>query len=75
MEMNRKNLEKLNFAKEILDKRNAIYRELKNGQLQIDTVNFWATTEKWYDTKSGLKGQGINSLIKYLKDNSFIIRW
>ena len=46
MEMNRKNLEKLNFAKEILDKRNAIYRELKNGQLQIDTVNFWKMV--WY---------------------------
>lgn len=70
--MNQKNLDKLRFAKEILDKRNVIYRELKNGQLQIDTVNFWATTEKWYDTKSGVKGQGINSLLKYLKDNNFI---
>lgn len=72
MEMNQKNLDKLNFAKEILDKRSVIYRELKNGQLQIDTVNFWATTEMWYNTKSGVKGQGINSLLKYLKDNNFI---
>lgn len=70
--MSQKSLDKLNFAKKILGKRNVIYRELKNGQLQIDTVNFWATTEKWYDTKSGVRGQGINSLIKYLKDNSFI---
>lgn len=72
MEINQKNLDKLNFVKEILDKRDVIYRELKNGQLQIDTVNLWATTEKWYDTKSGAKGQGINSLIKYLKDNDSI---
>lgn len=70
--MNEKNIEKVNFAKKVLADRNIIYKELKNGQLQIDTVNYWATTEKWYDTATGKKGKGINGLIKYLKDNNII---
>lgn len=70
--MNEKNVEKVNFAKKILSDRGIIYKELKNGQLQVDTVNFWATKEKWYDTATGKKGKGINSFVKHLKDSNII---
>lgn len=72
MAMNEKSLKKVNFAKDILNEKGIIFRELANGQLKVDTVNFWATTEKWHDSKANVKGQGINSFIKYLKDNNFI---
>ena len=70
--MNNKNELKLKKAKEFLDKKDIFYIELANGQLQVDTVNLWVTTEKFYDTKNGAKGQGINSFVKYLKDNGKI---
>ena len=70
--MNEKNVTKVNFVKKILSDKGIIYKELKNGQLQVDTVNFWATKEKWYDTATGRKGQGINSFIKHLKDSNII---
>lgn len=72
MAMNEKSLIKVNFAKSVLNDKGIIFRELVNGQLKIDTVNFWATTEKWHDTKSGTKGQGINSFIRFLKENNII---
>lgn len=40
--------------------------ELKNGQFQIEGVNFWATTQKWYDPYTGRKGRGIASFIAYV---------
>jgi len=65
--MSTKNLLKVAAAKKVLDEHNIIYFELKNGHLKVDRVNFWATTEKWYDTAIGIGGTGINSFIKYLK--------
>lgn len=70
--MNIKNKNKLKNIKSIFEKENIIYKELKNGQIQIDKVNFWATTEKWYDPIRNKKGAGINSFLKYLKDNEVI---
>lgn len=67
--MNIKNEGKLEKIKEFLDKKGLFYIEMANGQLQIDGINFWATTEKFYDPKTGFKGQGINAFMKYLKDN------
>lgn len=70
--MKSKNETKLQKAKEFLDKRDIFYIEFPNGQLQIDSVNLWVTTEKFYDTKAGYKGQGINAMVKYLKDSKKI---
>lgn len=70
--MNEKNLNKLELAKKAFAERSIIFRELANGQLQVDTANFWATSEKWFDPSSDTRGKGINSFIKYLKDNNFI---
>lgn len=72
MPMNENNLKKLEFAKKNLKNLGVIFRELPNGQLQVDSVNFWATTEKWYDTKRQIRGQGINSFVKHLKNNDVI---
>lgn len=66
--MNLKNQNKLNHAKKILTDRGIVFIELNNGQLQVDKVNFWATTEKWYDPIRNIKGVGINSFINHLKD-------
>lgn len=65
--MSTKNLLKVAKAKKVLDEHNIVYLELKNGHLKVDRINFWATTEKWYDEAKGIGGTGINSFIKYLK--------
>jgi hypothetical protein len=70
--MTDKNLEKVELAKKAFSERSIIFRELANGQLQIDTANFWATSEKWYDPATDTRGKGINSFIKHLKDNNII---
>lgn len=70
--MNEKNEIKLKKVKSLLDKKDIFYDELPNGQLKVDSVNLWVTSEKFYDTKKGVKGQGINTFVKYLKDNNII---
>ena len=67
-----KNESKLKKAKDFLDKKDIFYTEMANGQIQVDSVNLWVTTEKFYDTKTGFKGNGINAFVKYLKDNEKI---
>jgi len=64
--MNREGINKTLRAKSIIEQSGYIVKEFPNGQLQVDTVNFWATSEKWYDTARNIKGQGINSYLTYL---------
>lgn len=64
--MNEKNLSKLNEAKKALENYNLIYRELPNGQLQVDKANFWSTKEKWFCPITNTKGVGINSFINHV---------
>ena len=63
---------KLDKAKKFLDSKGIMYYEFKNGQLQVDQINYWATTEKWYDPIRNVKGVGMNSFIKHLKNNEII---
>lgn len=70
--MNVKNQMKLDKAKKFLDSKGIMYYEFKNGQLQVDQINYWATTEKWYDPIRNVKGVGMNSFIKHLKNNEII---
>jgi hypothetical protein len=70
--MTQKTLDKIESAKQILTDRGIIFRELPNGQLQVDGVNFWATKEKWFDPRNDVRGVGINSFVKYLKDQNII---
>ena len=63
---------RLDTAKEILNKNGVVYEEKSNGQLNIDKISFWATTGKWYDPGTGEKGNGINSLLTYLRKNLVI---
>lgn len=67
-----KNELKLQKVKEFLDKKDIFYIEMANGQLQVSSVNLWVTTEKFYNPKSGYKGQGINAFVNYLKENKMI---
>lgn len=70
--MKAKNEMKLDNAKRFLEDKGIMFLELKNGQLQVDRINFWATTDKWYDPIRNIKGIGMNSFIKHLKDNQVI---
>lgn len=38
-----------------------------NGQIKIAGVDFWCTSEKWYDSKRKRKGQGLLNFKNYLK--------
>lgn len=46
------------FSVETLNKGISHYR--------VNGVNFWATTGKFYDSKTGKKGRGVFNLIKYI---------
>jgi hypothetical protein len=71
--MKEKNQTKVSAAKSFLDKNNICYIEMNNGQMQVDGINFWATTGKWYNPKTSEKGEGINSFVKYLKENNYVM--
>lgn len=70
--MNDKSILKVNKVKKFLYQKGIFYTELTNGQLQIDGINLWATSEKYYDPKTGIKGKGINSFIEYLKNKQVL---
>ena len=62
----------LDTAKKRLDQMGVFYRELMNGQLQVDTVNYWATSEKWHDAAAGKSGKGFNGFIAHLKAQGIV---
>jgi hypothetical protein len=64
--MSQKTLDKIESAKQILTDKGILFRELPNGQLQVDGVNFWATKEKWFDPRKDVHGVGINSFVKHI---------
>lgn len=65
--MKSKNETKVEFVKNVLEKEGIYYTEFANGQFQVDKINFWATTEKWYDTINKESGVGLNSFITRVK--------
>ena len=71
-ELNGKNREKVEEAKKNLDKLGVFYKEMVNGQIQVDKANYWATTGKWYNPLTGEKGTGFNAFIKMLRNNDVI---
>ena len=71
-ELHGKNREKVEEAKKNLDKLGVFYKEMVNGQIQVDKANYWATTGKWYNPLTGEKGTGFNAFIKMLRNNDVI---
>ncbi len=53
-------------AKELLDKNGIDYREDVNDQFVVGTASIWFRREKWYDTRTSVRGVGIQSFIDYL---------
>lgn len=70
--MEDKYIKKVIQVQSMLHKRGIFYLEFSNGHLKVDKVNLRITTEKWYDEERGVRGQGINSFMKHLKDNEII---
>lgn len=68
--MNDKNKTKLESIKTFLNQQGIFYTEYPNGQLKVDGINLWATSEKWFDEKTGDKGVGVNSFITHFKNES-----
>lgn len=63
---------KVEAAKSILDEKGIIYSEMQYGQLQVDRINYWATTEKWHDPIRKEKGVGLNTFLTHLKKCNII---
>ena len=63
----KKKLKKLANVTNVLNKEFGIVEQFENGHLKIGTANFWATSEKWFDQKTGKKGKGIIAFIGYMK--------
>lgn len=61
-------IDHIKHAVEIFKDNGFMFRSLPNGQFQIEGVNYWATSEKIYDPKTGFKGVGLNTLIEYLRE-------
>jgi hypothetical protein len=59
---------KVKITISIFKKEGLYYTQYPNGQIQIDKINYWATTEKWYDNVTGKSGVGINSFLRQLKN-------
>lgn len=70
--MDNKKLNKIKRIKSIFDNEKIYYTEFANGHLKIDKVNFWCTSEKWYDEENRLSGVGLNSFLKYVREHNII---
>lgn len=64
--------QKIDKVKAELDKRGIIYIERANGHLQIDEIDLWATSQKFYDRNTGHKGTGMNAFIKHLTQQNVV---
>ena len=70
--MKESTVDKIECVKKHLYTNGIFVNEFANGHLKVDTVNLWATSEKWHDTKTGNKGVGVNSFITHLKQHQYI---
>lgn len=70
--MNQKKNDKLNNAKKIFDYMQINYYEYENGHLNIGGVDYWATSEKWYDNAKSLRGKGLDAFIQHLRNREII---
>lgn len=64
--MKPQNENKLESVKNFLKGNGLFISEFPNGQLQVDKVNLWVTSEKWHDPLKNIKGVGVNSFIEYV---------
>lgn len=69
---NQNKIDRINYVKQSLDKHGIVYQERMNGHLVLDGMNFWATTEKWYDPFANIKGKGINSFLSHLNNLGYV---
>jgi len=53
----------------ILEERLHYVERFANGQIKVNGWDFWCTTEKFWNGKLGVKGQGLRNFIKALEDN------
>jgi hypothetical protein len=65
--MNEKKEQKtLNIIKMLLEEGHYV-DVFENGQIKVAGVDFWCTSEKWYDSKRKIKGVGLLKFKKYLE--------
>lgn len=65
--MDTKKQEKIDEVKAFIKNNGIDFIEKPNGQIIINKVNLWITTEKWYDPVNNFKGQGLGSFLSYAK--------
>ena len=54
------------ILKGVLDSEGIKYREDVNNQICIGTLSIWMKRHKWYDSRTGVKGVGMESFMEYL---------
>jgi hypothetical protein len=64
-----KKIEKVEKARETFINHDLKFYEKANGFFVIKGVHFWATTNHWYDERTKIGRNGINSLLNYLQVN------
>lgn len=58
---------KTNNIIKILQDRLHYVEQMANGQIKVNGVDFWCTTEKFWDAKAKVKGRGLKNFIEYLE--------
>lgn len=64
--MNENKQQKADFIIKKLEGLNHYVEVKANGHIRVTGVDFWCTTEKWWDSEFGQKGKGLKSFIEYL---------
>ena len=65
--MNKKKEDKVDRIVKMLWER-LHYAEIKeNGHIRVSGLDFWCTSEKWFDPIKKVKGVGLRKFIEYLE--------
>ena len=60
---------KVQTAIDMLKDRMHLVEIKENGHLRVSGCDFWATTEKYYNPKTGEKGNGFRKFLTMIENN------
>lgn len=65
--MNENKIKKVNKTIELLERRNHLVEQKANGHIRVSGCDFWCTSEKFYNPKTGEKGIGLRNFIMMIE--------
>lgn len=65
--MNNSKEHKTKYCIELLQSRLHLVEEKANGHIRVSGCDFWCTTEKFYNPRTGEKGMGLRNFIEMIE--------